>query len=269
MVFLAPRFLASPQSERGPALLLSLPPPNPYFFTVLYSLFRFSSNADIIVGPPNSWGRHFWMESRIIKWGKADRHFGHCVLRAQQGPRLHPLWTFSSLTCTPTSLCRTNAISPECVCVVAFGGTRARWFLSVWEWENISIAHLGCSCTVKLPVVSLAESKRQASSSFLLPPPPPLALLLSLDLLCSWHLSHTHFSLSLTLSPPFLCISSGREYGVSHYLMEIRREGKEPDLPVICLDLLGAEWNLLYWSRVLHICTCANSYPTIGASWLH
>lgn len=153
-----------------------------------------------------------------------------------------------------------------CCCV---RGTRAHWFLGVWEWENISIAHLGCSCTVKLPVVSLAESKRQFSSSFLLPPPPPLALLLSLDLLCSWHLSHTHFSLSLTLSPPFLCISSGREYGVSHYLMEIRREGKEPDLPVICLDLLGAEWNLLYWSRVLHICTCANSYPTIGASWLH
>lgn len=45
--------------------------------------------------------------------------WGHGVLRARQGPRLRPLWTCSSPTCTPAPLCGTNAISLLHACVRA------------------------------------------------------------------------------------------------------------------------------------------------------
>ena len=50
-------------------------------------------------------------------------------------------------------------------------------------------------------------------------------------------------ALSLTLSAPslFSCISSGRECGISHHLMEMRRAETQADLLVIGLDLLRAE----------------------------
>lgn len=110
----------------------------------------------------NSSSHHFWIQEwmRIIKW-EIEWHFSHFVLHAWEKRKLHPhcpkcfLFFFSCWrVCAfflyesrPAGTALANIITGSgiCVCCIQSRACAYFWFLSVWEWENIHIAHLGSS----------------------------------------------------------------------------------------------------------------------------
>lgn len=175
---------------------------------------------------------------RIIRW-KVDWHFSHRVLHAfLQRRQLHPLclkWDFFfffNSSSSPLAACwresvrhrfsnargkrqahanaRTLARLSICVHAIQSRACAYFWFLSVWEWENIHIAHLGSSWEpIELSCwknsllflwQSLTGRSDCSTSSLLLHAP-----LFSLDVFCAWHLSLSLFFF-FSLSSPSFCL---------------------------------------------------------------
>lgn len=166
---------------------------------------------------------------------ESDWHFGRCVLEAWQRWKILPpcvcmcecvfllyvtlsrlvqymqtsVFACATLACLVFARDYVHHIPHSVTCLCLFF-----LLLSVWEWENIHIAHLGLawsqqSClTEKLPVVSLAVPNRQIwLYHFLLSPPtPPLSTPLLSPARSALFLSSQHSSLSLFL--PFLYLIS-------------------------------------------------------------
>lgn len=152
--------------------------------------------------------------------------------------------------------------------------------LSVWEWENIDIAHLGSSWeprelsywkknSLLFHWQSLTGRFDCSTSSFFLHS--SLTPLFSLYVLCSCHdiyLFLSHFSLSVVSA-----FNQARERRISDYFWwkyadkKNNVEEEKTDLSFICLDLLilschfRAEWKAVqYWC---YVANCIKGCPGV------